>query len=127
DDVDYLRRRYFDNRAVADLTVSDHTRKRHVETILGLFRYRLCALDERLLLEAHARQAARISGRPVYVLRVLVDLLRRQRGGLLQRHDPVRGTGRAATAGRLHLGGDPQSRLPSCLAAHQLLRPLPVP
>jgi hypothetical protein len=36
DDVDYLRRRYFDNRAVADLTVSDHTRKRHVEAILGL-------------------------------------------------------------------------------------------
>jgi len=76
DDVDYLRQRYFDNRAVADLTVSDHTRKRHVETILGLFRYRLCALDERLLLEAHARQAARISSRPVYVLRELVDLLR---------------------------------------------------
>ncbi|MQM31286.1 MAG: hypothetical protein CRU78_12510 [Candidatus Accumulibacter phosphatis] len=31
DDVDYLRRRYFDNKAVADLTVSDHARKRHVE------------------------------------------------------------------------------------------------
>jgi len=69
DDVDYLRRRYFENKAVADLTVSDHTRKRHVETIIGLFRYRLCALDERLLLAAHARQAARISSRPVYVLR----------------------------------------------------------
>ena len=79
DDVDYLRRRYFDNRAAVNLTVSDHTRKRHVETILGLFRYRLCALDERLLLEAHARQAARISSRPVYVLRELVDLLRRER------------------------------------------------
>jgi hypothetical protein len=79
DDVDYLRRRYFDNRAVADLTVSDHTRKRHVETILGLFRYRLCALDERLLLEAHARQVARISSWPVYILRELVDLLRRER------------------------------------------------
>jgi len=36
-------------------------------------------LDERLLLEAHARQAARISSRPVYVLRELVDLLRRER------------------------------------------------
>jgi TnpA family transposase len=79
DDVDYLRRRYFDNQAVVDLTVSDHTRKRHVETLLRLFRYRLCALDERLMLEAHARQAARISSRPVYVLRELVDLLRRER------------------------------------------------
>ena len=79
DDVDYLRRRYFDNKAIVDLTVSDHTRKRHVETILGLFRYRQCALDERIMLEAHARQAARISSRPVYVLRELVDLLRRER------------------------------------------------
>ncbi len=79
DDVDYLRRRYFDNVAVADLAVSLHTRQRHVETILGLFRYRRCALDERAMLEAHARQAARISSRPVYVLRELVDLLRRER------------------------------------------------
>ena len=79
DDVDYLRRRYFDNKAVADLTVSDHTRQRHVEAILGLFRYRLCALDERVMLEAHAREAARISSRPVYVLRELVNLLRRER------------------------------------------------
>jgi hypothetical protein len=44
-----------------------------------LFRYRLCAFDERVMLEAHARQAARLSSRPVYVLRELVDLLRRER------------------------------------------------
>jgi hypothetical protein len=79
DDVAYLRRRYFGNKAVADLTVSDHTRQRHVEVVLGLFRYRLCALDERVMLEAHARQAARISSRPVYVVRELVDRLRRER------------------------------------------------
>lgn len=46
DDVDYLRRRYFDNVAVTNLAVSLHTRQRHVDTILGLFRYRLCALEE---------------------------------------------------------------------------------
>ncbi len=79
DDVDYLRRRYFDNVAVADLSVSLHTRQRHIEVILRLFRYRVCALDERTLLEAHARHAVRISSRPVYVLRELVDLLRRER------------------------------------------------
>jgi hypothetical protein len=78
-DVDYLRRRYFNNVAVADLAVSLHTRQRHIDKILGLFRYRLCALEERTMLEAHARQAARISSRPVYVLRELVDLLRRER------------------------------------------------
>ncbi len=74
DDVDYLRRRYFDNVAVADLAVSLHTRQRHIDTILRLFRYRLCGMEERALLEAQARQAARISSRPVYVLRELVDL-----------------------------------------------------
>ena len=61
DDVDYLRRRYFDNVAVADLAVSLHTRQRHIEIILGLFRYRSCALDERALLETHARHVVRIS------------------------------------------------------------------
>ena len=79
DDVDYLRRRYFDNVAVADLAVSLHTRQRHIEVILGLFRYRACALDERTMLEAHARVAVRVCSRPVYVLRELVDLLRRER------------------------------------------------
>jgi len=73
------QRRYFDDGAAADLAVSLHTRQRHVDTILGLFRYRLCALEERAMLEAHAGQAARISSRPVYVLRELVDLLRRER------------------------------------------------
>jgi hypothetical protein len=94
DDVDYLRRRYFDNMAVADLSVSLHTRERHIDTILGLFRYRLCALEERAVLEAHARQAARVSSRPVYVLRELVDLLRRERialPGYTFLQDSVRG------------------------------------
>jgi TnpA family transposase len=79
DDVDYLRRRYFDNVVVADLAVSLHTRQRHIEIILGLFRYRSCALDERAMLQAHARHAVRISSRPVYILRELVDLLCRER------------------------------------------------
>lgn len=79
DDVDYLRRRYFNNVAVADLTVSLHTRQRHIELILGLFRYRSCALNERAMLQSHARHAVRVSSRPVYVLRELVDLLRRER------------------------------------------------
>jgi hypothetical protein len=113
DDVDYLCRRYFDNQAVADLTVSDHTRKRHVEAILGLFRYRLCALDERLLLEVHARQAARISSRPVYVLRELVDLLRRERV-VLPGYTILQNIVRAALVfERRHLTGCSVPRIPS--------------
>jgi hypothetical protein len=93
-DGDYLRRRYFDNVAVADLAVSLHTRQLHIEVILGLFRYRACALDERAMLEAHAHRAARISSRPVYVLRELVELLRRERAllpGYTNLQDLVRG------------------------------------
>jgi hypothetical protein len=82
DDVDYLRRRYFDYMPVADLSVSLHTCQRHIDTILGLFRYRLCALEERAVLEADTRQAARASSRSVYLLRELVDLLRRERVAL---------------------------------------------
>ncbi len=79
DDLAYLLRRYFNNVAIADLTVSLHTRQRHIEIILGLFQYRSCLLHERTLLQNHARQAVRTSSRPVYVLRELVDLLRRER------------------------------------------------
>jgi hypothetical protein len=44
-----------------------------------LFRYRLCGMEERATLEAHAMRVACISSRPVYVLRELVDLLRQRR------------------------------------------------
>ena len=50
DDIEYLSRRYLDNAIVADISVSDHTRKHHVAVILGLFRYRLCEQDLRLQL-----------------------------------------------------------------------------
>ncbi|MGB5834414.1 MAG: DUF4158 domain-containing protein, partial [Thiohalocapsa sp.] len=36
DAVEGRRRRYFEHTAAADLTVSEHTHKRHVEAILGL-------------------------------------------------------------------------------------------
>ena len=64
---------------MADLTVSLHTRQSHIELILGLFRYRSCAVNERAMLQSHARHAVRVSSRLVYVLRELVDLLRRER------------------------------------------------
>ncbi|MDA0681538.1 MAG: Tn3 family transposase [Proteobacteria bacterium] len=79
DDIEYLSRRYLDNAIVADIDVSDHTRKRHVALILKLFRYRLCEKAERLRLEERAVAAARISSRPVYVLRDLVDHMRQTR------------------------------------------------
>ncbi len=61
DDVNYLRRRYLENAPVPNIEVSDHTRKHHIEIILQLFGYRLCAREERAALEAHAIRAVRYS------------------------------------------------------------------
>jgi len=80
DDVEYLCRRYLDNTAaVIDLAVSKHTRLRHIALILELFRYQPCKQNVRLQLEERALSAARISSRPVYVLRDLVDHMRQNR------------------------------------------------
>jgi hypothetical protein len=66
DDGDYLRRRYFDNKAVVDLTVSDHTRKRYVLDPAGtILRDRYEFMGYRLLREGleagdlHCRNSAR--------------------------------------------------------------------
>jgi hypothetical protein len=75
DDIEYLSRRYLDNVIIADINVSDHTRKRHVALILKLFRYRLCEKAERLRLEGRAVAAARISSRPVCQQRACVTTL----------------------------------------------------
>jgi TnpA family transposase/CheY-like chemotaxis protein len=79
DDAAYLLRRYLPGTRVTDLIVSDHTRLQHTEQILALFGYRLCEQDAKMALEGRALAAARISSRPVYVLRELVDYLRQQR------------------------------------------------
>lgn len=79
DDVNYLCRRFLSNAPVRNIEVSDHTRKHHIEIILQLFGYRHCGLEERAALEAHVIRAVRISSRPAYVLRELIDHLRQQR------------------------------------------------
>jgi len=79
DDLEYLGRRFLDNEPVPEIAVSDHTRKHHVALILEHFRYRLCGQEERLELEQRAMSAARISTRPVFVLRELVDFMRLNR------------------------------------------------
>ena len=52
---------------------------RHIALILELFRYQPCEQNVRLQLEARALSAARMSSRPVYVLRDLVDHMRQNR------------------------------------------------
>ena len=79
DDLAYLSRRYLDGARTADLRISKHTRQHHLALILELFGYRMIDQRTRLILEERALVAARISSRPVYVLRELTDHLRNQR------------------------------------------------
>jgi len=76
DDIAFLADR-LDCR-VSDVLVSKHTRQMHVSWVLELFGYRQLDDRSRLDLEARALEAVRISSRPVYVLRDLVDYLRQQ-------------------------------------------------
>ena len=77
DDIAFLADR-LDCR-ISDMRISKHTRQMHVSWVLELFGYRQVDDRSRLDLEARALEAARISSRPVYVLRDLVDYLRQQR------------------------------------------------
>ena len=77
DDIAFLADR-LDCR-VSDVPVSKHTRRMHVSWVLELFGYRQLDDRSRRDLVARALEAARISSRPVYVLRDLVDYLRQQR------------------------------------------------
>ncbi len=79
DDLAYLSRRYLGDAVTADLDVSKHTRRHHIELILDLFGYRLADQRARITLEERALAAARISSRPIYVLRDLIDHLHYQR------------------------------------------------
>lgn len=79
EDIEYLSKLYLGGIRIPDLNVSKHTRRRHMSWILQLFGFRQTDQAGRMSLEERALKAARISSRPVYVLRDLVDRLRQQR------------------------------------------------
>lgn len=73
DDLSYVCRHHLNGAHFSNLAVSLHTRFQHFEWITELFGYRMLAQNDRVVLEQRALDAARISGRPVYVLRNLTD------------------------------------------------------
>jgi len=79
DDLRYICQHYLSDIVLADLSVSKHTRQQHVLWILDLFGFQVIDTNRRADLETRALNAARISSRPLYVLRDLVDYLRRER------------------------------------------------
>jgi hypothetical protein len=80
EDVTYLLERYFPATPRPDLRMPNKRtilKQRH--RILKLFGYRLCTLTDRHNLFLQAKQAARISSKPIYILRELLHYLAEQR------------------------------------------------
>lgn len=79
-DLQYVCQQYLQGAALKNLSVLlKHTRQQHVNWISELFGFRILDVTTRVDLESRALYAARIVSWPLYVLRDLVDYLRRQR------------------------------------------------
>ncbi|SRR5581483_665681 len=80
EDVTYFLARYFPETPRPDLRMPNKRtilKQRH--QILKLFSYRLCTPTDRQNLWIHAQHAARISSKPIYILRELLRSLAEQR------------------------------------------------
>jgi len=125
EDVTYLLERYFPATPRPDLRMPNKRtilKQRH--RILKLFGYRLCTLTDRHNLFLQAKQAARISSKPIYILRELLHYLAEQRlvkpGYTFLQEELV---GKAITAERERLATMLHTLLTSeeCLALDALL------
>jgi TnpA family transposase len=78
-DARYIQEQYFPGFQFTELEITKVTRLKQRRSILDLYHYRLCGAWERQQLQAKARQVARVSSKPVYVLRELLQYLVEQR------------------------------------------------
>jgi hypothetical protein len=74
-----VQQTYFPDFPLTDFGITKGTRGKQQRLILDLFRYRFCTRAERRLLVDRARHAARISSKPIYILRDLLQYLAEQR------------------------------------------------
>lgn len=84
DDISYLSRRYFDAQPVSESTsiqdaINKRTRQRQQRLILQLCQYHRCNDQHRYQIRIKAQQAARVSGKPIYVFRSVWKYLAVQR------------------------------------------------
>lgn len=77
EDARYLQALYFPPLPVSflDWTITKATRFKQQRLILALCQYRTCDAKTRRQLQTKAQQAARVSSKPVYVLRTLLRAL----------------------------------------------------
>src|SRR5712691_9269898 len=79
EDVTYLLERYFPETPLPELRMlNKRTILKQRQRILKLFGYRLCTPTDRHDVFLRAQQAARISSKPIYVLRELLHYLTEQ-------------------------------------------------
>ena len=78
-DARYVQQTYFPDFPLTDFGIAKGTRGKQQRVILELFRYRLCTRAERQLLAKRAEQVAKISSKPIYILRDLLQYLAEQR------------------------------------------------
>jgi len=80
EDVQFILARYLPQAQIEEVsTVNKRTNLRQRRLILELCHYRPCGTQERQQLDAKARQAARVSSKPIYVFRELLQYLTEQR------------------------------------------------
>ncbi len=125
EDVTYLLERYFPETPWSELRMlNKRTILKQRHRILKLFSYRLCTPTDRQDLFLRAQQAARISSKPIYVLRELLHYLTEHRlvkpGYTFLQEELV---GRALTAEVKRLATMLHALLPSeeCVALDALL------
>jgi TnpA family transposase len=79
EEVQFILARYFPYALIEELSaVNKRTNLRQRRLILELCHYRPCGTQERQQLDAKARQAARVSSKPIYVFRELLQYLAEQ-------------------------------------------------
>lgn len=79
EDVNYIKTRYFPDFQVTDIEITKVTRLTQRQLILDLYSYRTCGVRERQSLETQAHALAKVSSKPVYIFRKLLDYLAEQR------------------------------------------------
>jgi len=76
EDLAYVLRQYFPDNSSKEVIIPDpRTRKKHQQIILKLCQFKRCGKKDKKVLREKACQAARVSSKPHYVFRILMDLI----------------------------------------------------
>jgi hypothetical protein len=78
DDIEFITRKYFADENPEIPTspkIAVNTSLKHRRTIAELHNYQLCGRRERKMIERFAKNAAKISGKPIYIFRGILHFL----------------------------------------------------